>query len=299
MAKTLGGTEINAIMAECRAMGELTEYAAGSEYFGQMPTVLGRGYGRTMELRPGLALDIGDYKKRQTHTYKGQHQRKMPLILAFYLAGGIRVDNTGLKITQEEVAGKSYFYCLPNTREIEEYPAGQHICTVRIRISPELMPALSDRLHELPSNIRTAIEQPEQALVYYASTITPAQQHILQQILQWPYQGITRQLYLEGKVLELLALHFNQMLTPAAASHKSLLAPDLDRVYQARDILIQNMASPPSLSELAKQVHLNERKLKQGFHPVFNTTVFGYLQDQRMEQAQKLLQTGQIGRAHV
>ena len=294
MVKVLTGYEVNEIMAECRANGEVSEYTEGPEYFWQMPSLLGWGYGRHIQLRSGLWLTVGDYKKRQTHTYKGPHQRTMPITLAFYLSGGMRVDNSGLNTVQEEVAGKSYLYCLPNTFEIEEYPAAQQTCAVRIQILPELIPTLSDRIHELPTHLQRAIKQPKQALLYHSTNITPAQHHVLQQILQWPYQGVTRYLYLEGKVLELLALHFELMLSSASDYSLPLVAKDIDRIYQARDILIHNMASPPSLPELSKQVQLNERKLKQGFRQVFNTTVFGYLHDHRMEQARQLLQTGQL-----
>lgn len=41
---------------------------------------------------------------------------------------------------------------------------------------------------------------------------------------------------------------------------------------------------------LARQVGLNDFKLKLGFRQVFGTTVFGYLHEHRMEQAQLLLQ---------
>ena len=292
MAKVLTGAEVNEVMGECLANGEILEYREGPECFWQMPSLLGSGYARQMQLRPGLWLTVSDYQKRQTHIYEAPHRRTMPLTLVFYLAGGMRVDNSGLTTTQEEIAGKSYLYCLPNTFETEAYPGAQQHREVRIRMLPELMPTLRDRVHELPTEMRTTIEHPEQASLYYPTAITPAQQHVLQQIVQWPYQGITRQLYLEGKVLELLALHFEQMLAPR--THKSLLTRDIDRIYQARDILIQNMAHPPSLSKLARQVQLNERKLKEGFHQVFDTTVFGYLHNHRMEQARYLLQTGQL-----
>ncbi|MEM9809011.1 MAG: AraC family transcriptional regulator [Cyanobacteria bacterium P01_D01_bin.56] len=294
MADILTGDDIDEIMAECRANGNLSEYEAGSEFFGQMPSSLGWGYGREIKLRPGLWLSMADIRKRQIHTYKIRHSSVRPLSLAFYLSGGYQVDNTSLKTLKEEVAGNSYLYCLPNTFEVEQYPADKHICSVIIRILPELIPTFSDRIHELPTALRTAIEHPEDALLYYPSRITPAQHQVLQQILQWPYQGITRQFYLEAKVLELIALHFNQMLTKSPTQGKSLIARDIDRVYQARDILIQNMASPPSLPELAKQSQLNERKLKQGFRQVFDNTVFGYLHDHRMEQARQLLQAGQL-----
>ena len=294
MAKVLTGTEVEEVMAECRANGDVLEYTEGPESFCQIPPPLGRGYGRRIELRPGLQLSVGDYNKRQTHTCKGSHQRTMPLTLAFYLSGGMRVNNSGLGTLQEELAGKSYFYCLPNTFEVEEYPATQPTCVVRIRVSPEFMTTFRDLIVDLPTDLITAIERPERAALYTSAKITPAQQHVLQQILQWPFHGGTRHLYLEGKVLELLALQFNEMLSPATSYFKPLIARDIDRIYQARDILIQNIASPPSLPELAKQVHLNERKLKEGFRQVFNTTVFGFLHDYRMEQACQLLQTGQL-----
>ena len=294
MAKVLTGPEINEIMDECYSNGEASWYRAGPETFWQMPPPLGRGYAREIELRPGLWLTVSDYRKRQIHTYKFRHSPIRPLSLAFYLSGGSRMENGGLKLSQEEVAGKSYLYCLPNTPEIEEYPAEQHNCIVTIRILPELIPTFSDRIHELPSELKTAIEHPKDALLYYPSRIAPAQQQVLQQILQWPYQGVTRQFYLEAKVLELIALHLDQMLTKPLNQGNPLIARDIDRIYQARDILIQNMTSPPSLPELAKQVQLNERKLKQGFRQVFDNTIFGYLHDHRMEQARQLLQAGQL-----
>jgi AraC family transcriptional regulator, transcriptional activator of the genes for pyochelin and ferripyochelin receptors len=52
---------------------------------------------------------------------------------------------------------------------------------------------------------------------------------------------------------------------------------------------MQNLDNPPSLLDLARQVGLNDRKLKQRFHQVFHTTPFAYLRDYRLERAQQLL----------
>ena len=294
MAKILTGDEVIEIMEECSANGEDLGYVAGPEEFCKVPQQLGHGYGRTMRLRPSLGLKIYDIHKHATHIYHLQHSEKMPMVLSFYLSGGTRVSNDGLGQTQEEVAGKNYLYCLPKTSEVEEYPAGQRIHVIKVYIHPGLISTFSDRLQELPTDIKNAVEYPEQALFHHTNQITPAQQRILQQLLQWPYQGITRQLYLESKVLELLALYFEQIFTKSEYQSKKMASKEIDRVYQARDILIQTMADPPSLPELAKQVQLNERKLKQGFREIFNNTVFDYLHDHRMEQAQMLLQTGQL-----
>ena len=294
MAKILTADEVIAIMEECYASKEAISYTEGPEEFFKIPQQLGQGYGRKIQLRPGFWLEILDVQKNATHIYDVQHSADMPMVLSFYLSGCSRVSNDGLDNLKEELAGKNYLYYLPNTIETEEYPAGQRIHIVKLYILPRLMSAFSDRLQDLPTDIKDAIEFPEKAIFYYVNQITPAQQHILHQLLQWPYQGITRQFYLEGKALELLALYFDQLLAKPLVPAKRLVSKELDCIYQARDILIQKMTSPPSLPELAKQVQLNERKLKQGFREVFDNTVFGYLHDHRMEQAQMLLQTGQL-----
>lgn len=43
--------------------------------------------------------------------------------------------------------------------------------------------------------------------------------------------------------------------------------------------------TPPSLEELAQQVGLDVRKLSGGFRRVYGSTVFGFLQEYRLEQA--------------
>ncbi|MEM8863747.1 MAG: AraC family transcriptional regulator, partial [Chloroflexota bacterium] len=68
------------------------------------------------------------------------------------------------------------------------------------------------------------------------------------------------------------------------------LKPDqLERIYYAKEILLQDLSNPPSLSELAQQAGLNEFILKRGFRQTFGTTVFGELQGYRMETARQLL----------
>ena len=58
MAKVLTLCDVNEILVECRANGQLTEYRDKSETLIYCPPVLGRGWTRDMQLRPGLVLDI-------------------------------------------------------------------------------------------------------------------------------------------------------------------------------------------------------------------------------------------------
>ncbi|MEH1836572.1 MAG: AraC family transcriptional regulator [Nostoc sp.] len=113
----------------------------------------------------------------------------------------------------------------------------------------------------------------------------------VQQILQCPYQGITKRIYFESKVWELTALMVEQELQINQGNliTTALKPSEIERICYAKEILLQHIHNPPSLMQLARQVGLNDRKLKQGFKQIFGTTVFGYLHNHRMELAQKLL----------
>ncbi|GAB4341955.1 MAG: hypothetical protein OHK0047_33800 [Leptolyngbyaceae cyanobacterium] len=77
-------------------------------------------------------------------------------------------------------------------------------------------------------------------------------------------------------------------------SSRKIRSSDLERLYQAQAILRQDLENPPSLLELAKQVGLNDYKLKSGFRQIFGTTVFGYLHQQRMQRAYELLTSSDL-----
>ncbi|MFT3940235.1 helix-turn-helix transcriptional regulator [Rhodopseudomonas sp.] len=115
------------------------------------------------------------------------------------------------------------------------------------------------------------------------------------QIMTCPIRGPERELYLGGKAMQLAALAMSSCVTDASAARtERLSARDLDRIRQARNLLIEAMREPPGLNRLASLVGINARKLTDGFRRVYGTTVFGFLQEYRMEQAYKLIASGEM-----
>ena len=53
--------------------------------------------------------------------------------------------------------------------------------------------------------------------------------------------------------------------------------------------MINNIAEPPNLIDLAQQLEIHHMKLKQGFKELFATTPFAYLREYRLEVARNLL----------
>jgi AraC-like DNA-binding protein len=138
--------------------------------------------------------------------------------------------------------------------------------------------------------------------LYYTQTCqtTAAMQAALQQILHCPFQGLTQQMYLEGKIWELIALHLAQTIdTHPTCEPKPLRAEDVERIHYAKDVLVARLDEPPSLIELARLASINDHKLKVGFRQVFGTTVFGYLHDYRMERSRQLIAAGDLSIAEA
>lgn len=183
------------------------------------------------------------------------------------------------------------FY-LPDIREFEHSAANQRTKEVRIYWYPDLLDSFQSSFEKLSTPLQQLREgYTSQRFHKPLGAITPAMRLALQQILECPFREALKQMYLEGKALELLALQIAQWGENDRVLCQSLcFRPDeIERLHHAKAILNQTLQSPPSLLELARQIELNDFKLKRGFREVFGTTVFGYVQSLRLEQAKQLL----------
>ncbi|QKF74395.1 transcriptional regulator, AraC family [Aliarcobacter faecis] len=66
---------------------------------------------------------------------------------------------------------------------------------------------------------------------------------------------------------------------------------DIKRVQKAKMILDNSFQENITIALLSKKVALNQTKLKKGFKELFNTTIYEYLKDLRLEKAIKYLKT--------
>ncbi|NEQ23667.1 MAG: helix-turn-helix transcriptional regulator, partial [Microcoleus sp. SIO2G3] len=211
----------------------------------------------------------------------------------------IRSPSFQVKSDYEEISGYNYLYYLPDMTETEEWQSNEPIQLVMIYADLDYFRAF-DLGCEFPALLQQILKGDVRRFHQSLGKTTRQMKQILQQLLHCHYQGLTRQLYLESKALELLSLQFAQwsdsVRSPQPIKFRS---DDIDRLHHAKEILIENFNHPPSLMDLARQVGLNERKLKQGFQQIFGTTVFGYLQTYRMQQAQQLLRDSNVTIASV
>lgn len=89
-------------------------------------------------------------------------------------------------------------------------------------------------------------------------------------------------LFLISKAYELM---FQLMASQGSKSGFS----ELDCIEKASRILREQLASPPSLPDLARQSGLCATNLNRGFKARFGTTVFGFLRRERLAKARDLM----------
>jgi AraC-like DNA-binding protein len=115
---------------------------------------------------------------------------------------------------------------------------------------------------------------------------------VLDALLNNSYTGALENIFVNAKVHEIL-LHSLACLVDEKEegfSCKFLADPSgRERIYEAREILLQHIGDPITIKELSRKVAMNECYLKKGFKEIFGTTIFDFYQQQRMEHAKYLL----------
>ena len=128
---------------------------------------------------------------------------------------------------------------------------------------------------------------------YKDGYISPSTAIVLNQLINYNLNSTIKSLYFKGKAYELLSLYFNRGEDANVEQCPFLVdESNVVKIRQAKDIMINRILEPPTLTVLASEIDLSLKKLKEGFKQIYGTTVFGFLFDYKMEVARKLLESG-------
>ncbi|WP_055447409.1 helix-turn-helix transcriptional regulator [Lacinutrix mariniflava] len=128
---------------------------------------------------------------------------------------------------------------------------------------------------------------------YKDGKISPSMAIALNQLVNYNLNASIKNIYFKAKAYEVLSLYFNRNeeadieQCPFLVDESNVL-----KIRKAKDIVISRMAEPPSLQELADEIGLTLKKLKEGFKQIYGDSVFSFLLDYKMEVARKLLESG-------
>jgi AraC-like DNA-binding protein len=184
--------------------------------------------------------------------------------------------------------GASGIIYLPR-REGELIVPGQNrVCVVHVHLSlPVFYDLFNVDASDVPGNLRLLLDGPVEKPYVFRSGMSMQVRFTLDRLLQEPPQGTPFRLFYQGIALDLvagqIALANTRPHLPGAMSFD-----DHDRVIHARDLLTENLSSPPCLRQLSRKTGLNINKLQQGFYRLYGVSVFKYLHQCRMQEANRI-----------
>lgn len=260
----------------------------------ELSPAIGHGYLKYIALRSGLAISIEylQFPEPLIVEDSGQFQRDL-IEFKSSLSGHVRGDFRDFKDSYHLTARQSRLgFAGQCSQWLECHPHKPVIHVDVITDIPTLSALIADRIDQISKDLQTILNGQILQPLSNVQPMSQAEFQAAEQILNCPYRGVTRHLYLESRALELIALQLPLESSQDTSSkiNNPLKSDEVDRIHQAKAILLRNLANPPSLLELAQQVGLNDYKLKQGFRQVFGTTAFGCLHQHRMELARTLLE---------
>jgi AraC-like DNA-binding protein len=285
----------------------LTELYFTSSYPEGFETVLKASEGiekvsmRSFELRSGFELMISSMERRE-NLIADIEEKGSQLTISFCLSGKMRVSFRDQKGDFVVGHGQNILCFTPRSMCTSEFPSGQTHDYVNIRIEPRVLNGLMDgQFDRIPADIRSIIDESNKNYYSHIGSMTPSMHMVIHQILNCPYNGHIKRMYLESKAMELIT-HQLALLVSKETDPKPrpILCPDdIERIHYARDILIENLQNPPTVYRLCRMVGINELKLQQGFRQIYGKTVFAYFRDCQFEGARCLLKEGNMNVAEV
>lgn len=128
---------------------------------------------------------------------------------------------------------------------------------------------------------------------YSQELVSPAIAVVLSQLMNYNLHRSIKELYVKGKVYELISLYFNKSEDADMEQCPFLVDEDnVRRIRKAKEIIISRMAEPPTLVELSEEIGLSLKKMKDGFKQIYGDSVFSFLFDYKMEYSRKMLESG-------
>lgn len=183
--------------------------------------------------------------------------------------------------------------CTQPTRITKCYLAHSNFTHVDIAVHPEfLVEHLGVEPEKLPHTIQAILTGHKGDYFSRSMPLTPSMMRAVEAVIKPNFDGKLQETFAKVKTLELLCLAIEALITPIKFTQvgATLTDRDINLLYQARDIIAAQFASPPTLAELSRHVGMNRNKLSQGFKAMFGSGVYEYCQYLRMQQAKTLLQ---------
>ncbi|AEE48615.1 helix-turn-helix transcriptional regulator [Haliscomenobacter hydrossis] len=237
----------------------------------------------------GIRMGYSDWRCREPTELEWQYDIKAELItFQANLHGSVFINNQ--QQTQQIFGNQQHNLFYANTDDVNE---GILKCD-DLRLSMFFIQFTKAAFLRLTQGANESLNRFNDSVLHgHPSLLSPtnlplnaAMLNLIHNIVNCAYTEGLKKMYLLSKSIEFLVLQAEACTLAQQPAYQHLKTKyDEECIHYAREYLLNHVENPPSLSELAKIIGLNEYKLKRGFKEVFGNTVFGYLAEARLEIA--------------
>jgi len=133
-----------------------------------------------------------------------------------------------------------------------------------------------------------------------AHIITPQIAKTISDLYECPYTGHIKRLYLEAKLVELLAHQLHAVHAIANSNHLNKLSKlNVENLHFIKEMIVANLSKNYSIEELSYLSMMNRTKLQAGFKELFGLTIHDFIIEKRMDLAYQLLTESYANRWNI
>jgi AraC-like DNA-binding protein len=258
------------------------------------PESLGEGYMRVVQLPNGLEALIGDFTLRQAMLLERVHGRQEYYVFVCDVAHDVRrfyvdIDKERAEQTAPEL---SAMYLLSFLADVGQFAtAGTRLQTVRVIITREWL-AKYLKLDVLEDVLQRYIALKADSI--HARDVDFESRTLMAELLQVPQDSPMEKTFIQNRVMMILENFFGWMYRqiPLNGLRIRMSREEIEQMMRMEEVLLSNLAEPPTISQLARDAAMSPSKLKKQFKDVFGLPVYEYFQKKRMQKARELLLEG-------
>lgn len=248
-----------------------------------LPDEVGSDYTQSVKIHDDFYF-LKSYYDFQKSTQLETKQLDKKIIITHSITGNSSYKN----LDQKSIRFQEGFTTVTSFNQSEGFREYENNNVLQIRLIFKenfLKRNLTEELQE----IYLTKSQKDLNLINFSPTLIQSQL-ILNDILTSNFEGGLEKCYIQAKALELFSLETEKFIK----KNEKIILDDYDKeaIYKSKEILVNNIQNPPSITELSKLVHLNEVKLKKGFKQIFYTTPYKLLLKYKLNKAKMMLESG-------
>jgi AraC-like DNA-binding protein len=141
----------------------------------------------------------------------------------------------------------------------------------------------------VPKHIQTFLDPAADSIRFCQLPVTSEIIEVVEDLVGGHGEGRLKLIHMEAKALELFCLILTAFDRLSEAIEEQFSGDDLRRIRKAREILATRFQPVPTIRKLARELGINESKLKRGFKTLYGKTIFEFGHESRMQHAMRLL----------